>query len=170
MLQPTFHKTYDNESEELRAYNTVCNEILKIREFNKQYDDGTVTFHRKLWKHSDRDETKRRGLNSGFRYDDNEGINRRRKRNTINYPKAPESFDWRSFNVLTPVQDQGYSCQSCYAFSTTGAIEALFARNSKKLVKLSEQQILDCNFNDTSGNWGCNVKKKLHKSSVDSIL
>lgn len=115
-----------------------------------------MTFHRKLWKHSDISEAKRKSLNSGFRHDGNE-LKRRYKREAINYPKAPASFDWRNFSVLTPVQDQGYNCSSCYAFVATGALEALFARSTEKLVKLSEQQILDCNYNETAGNWGCDV-------------
>jgi len=35
-------------------------------------------------------------------------------------------------------------CRSCYAFSVTGAMEAMHALVTGRLVSLSEQNILDC--------------------------
>lgn len=153
--QPKFHKVYANKSEELKAATLVHNEFVKVREFNKKFDKGTVSFRRKLWKHSDCSAAKRKRLHSGFRHGNK--LKRRYKRDAIKYPEGPASFDWRNFSVLTPVQDQGFTCSSCYAFATTGALEALFARSTNQLVKLSEQQIIDCNFNAATGNWGCDV-------------
>jgi len=63
-----------------------------------------------------------------------------------------DSLDWTEQGVVTPIKDQG-QCGSCWAFSTTGALESGYALSGGSLVSLSEQQYVDC---DKFPNLGCN--------------
>ena len=66
---------------------------------------------------------------------------------------APSSYDWRNYNRVTAVKDQG-SCGSCWAFSAIGNIEGLYASVKGVLKNFSEQQLVDCDTSDSGCNGG----------------
>jgi C1A family cysteine protease len=65
----------------------------------------------------------------------------------------PTAFDWRDKKAVTPAKDQG-QCGSCWAFSTTEAVESAWFLAGNPLISLSPQQIVDCD--QGRGDQGCN--------------
>lgn len=62
-------------------------------------------------------------------------------------------IDWTASGAVTGVVDQ-MICGAGWATGVTGALEGMFSINTKNLVNLSIQQLVDCT--GAFGNYGCN--------------
>jgi len=68
----------------------------------------------------------------------------------------PDSVDWRTKKIITPVKDQG-GCGSCWAFAAVETIEAMLTQSTGKTVLLSSQNMVSCTPNPQhcGGTGGC---------------
>merc|ERR1712080_483350 len=71
-------------------------------------------------------------------------------------PNGPSHLDYRESGLVTPVKNQG-QCGSCWAFSSTGALEGMWKLGMGQSVSLSEQQLVDCGVGSCQGGYMTNA-------------
>jgi C1A family cysteine protease len=71
----------------------------------------------------------------------------------IDVSSLPSEVNWVTKGAVTDVKNQG-QCGSCWAFSTTGALEGMTFIKTGSLPTYSEQDLVDCSTSE--GNMGCN--------------
>lgn len=145
-------KVYDQE-EVLYRFRVFKQNSDWIEEFNSEGHSFVVGLNR----FADLTNTEFLERHTGFRSalvpNEEEGAEHLEEFSESEVMGAPSSVDWRTKGIVSRVKDQG-SCGSCWAFSTTGAVEGAWALSNSTLVPLSEQNLMDCSL--SYGNYGCN--------------
>ncbi|XP_045776735.1 uncharacterized protein LOC123875121 [Maniola jurtina] len=147
----TYKPDYINDHVEMvKRYEIFQNNVGKIHQLNTQ-ERGTARYAVTRFSDLTYEEFSQKylGLKPNLRENNQIPI----RKADIPQVHLPESFDWRHYNAVTEVKDQG-ACGSCWAFSVTGNIEGQWKMQSGQLVSLSEQELVDCDKLDQGCNGG----------------
>lgn len=139
LFKKTFNKTYTNEMEPVRK------SIFHVNYLNYKYKNyPTQTYKKKFFNiYSDKNINE---LSCHIPFENKNKTQKFKKRKfDYRYQNLPQSFDWRSYEVITSIKDQG-QCGSCWAFTTTALLEAgeIIREGKFSPIDLSEQNLIDC--------------------------
>merc|ERR1712151_193373 len=118
-----YNKTYESVEEFDHRFEQWLRVHMFIKVNNSSREATHVAGHNKF---SDWSEEEFKAM-MGLKSHESAGLDVPMKIPEVN-GDLPDSIDWRSENKVTAVKDQG-SCGSCWAFSTTVAIESAYAIN-----------------------------------------
>lgn len=138
-----YNKTYIHRDQERVAMKIFAQNKYKIALHNQRYERGLETFRMGTNRFSDMTLKQFSRVMNGYRRTRDKDI----KSATYIYPAnviAWRSVDWVKEGAVTQVKDQTLRCRSCWAFAATGALEGQHFRKDKRLVSLSEQNLIDC--------------------------
>lgn len=156
------NKTYADESEDNYRFKVFLNNKHLIAKHNRRQANGLHSYTIGLNKYADMTHQEFVRTMNGYRpqlrrtpelaNEFHEGVDKERRTLEDENFVMPKSVDWRQHGYVTPVKDQGH-CGSCWAFSSTGALEGQHFRRTGDLISLSEQNLVDCS--KKYGNMGC---------------
>lgn len=159
-----FNKIYADKHEDNYRFKLFLDSKHKIARHNQRHANGLHSYTLGLNKYADMSHREFVRTMNGYRphlkrtqdfQSEQEEVRRERREFHETNPKdieLPRSVDWRQHGYVTPVKDQGH-CGSCWAFSSTGALEGQHFRKTGDLISLSEQNLVDCS--KKYGNMGC---------------
>jgi cathepsin L len=152
-FKQTHGKVYESPNEEAIRFQIFADNLKKIKLHNYLHSKGLKSYTLGINKFADMEHSEFVQLMTGFKGQSNEARRGATFLSSNVKVDLPKEVDWRKHGYVTPVKNQG-QCGSCWAFSSTGALEGQNFRKTKKLVSLSEQNLIDCS--TKQGNQGCN--------------
>jgi len=134
----SFSKEYATEAEESRRFAIWAANLDMVETHNQEAAAGVHSYTMAVNQFSDLSYEEFEKTMLG--YQDDEAVD------SFQYfqeKETPEAIDYRDEGLVTEVKNQGH-CGSCWAFSATGGIEGVWAKQVNELISVSEQQLLDC--------------------------
>lgn len=138
--------SYDTDDEYNYRLGIFVQKDKEIQEINDSQDSFAVAHN-----YMSTLTTDEVNLMKGHKYDYEKSLDEEADIISLDDASYPESVNWVTQGKVNTVQNQG-QCGSCWAFSSIATIESASAIATGTLLKLSEQQLIDC---DTYAN-GCN--------------
>ncbi|KAG5443674.1 Digestive cysteine proteinase 3 [Clonorchis sinensis] len=145
-----FDRHYSDAKEYAERMDAFCRSFLRVREHNKAYEAGQVTFKTGINEFSDWLPKERENICGGHIPVNLSSHGGARFRKIAAPP--PKSIDWRKKGAVTSIRKQG-RCGSCWAFAAAAAVEGHTYIHNNQLETLSTQQLIDCSLE--YGNGGC---------------
>jgi cathepsin L len=151
---------YYNTWDERRTHETTF--YFNLHEIIRHNADQTQTYKKGVNQFTDMSEEE---VERFFGYNMAEAIENKKNRKSmpaldlnsmVPVDQLPESVDWRTKGIITPVKNQG-ACGSCWAFGAVACIESNVIQNTGKTVILSTQNVVSCSKNPQhcGGTGGC---------------
>jgi len=152
-FQKVFKKEYKTTEENLKRRLIWESNLKFVNKHNLEHSLGLHTFTVAINKYADMSNKEFVSVMNKFNMTGALNKNRNSQQYVPSNVEIPDSVDWRTKGYVNPIKDQG-QCGSCWAFTAVDSLEGQHFKNTGKLVSLSEQNLVDCSFNQ--GNEGCN--------------
>lgn len=146
-------KSYEHAAEEAKRKEIFKGHVKKIDFHNYLFEKGYKSFELGLNEYADLEHKEFVSIMNGYKMRPAGATGGATYMPPLTVTDLPKEVDWRKQGFVTDVKNQG-QCGSCWSFSSTGALEGQHYRRDKKLVSLSEQNLVDCSTD--YGNNGCN--------------
>ncbi|XP_069749961.1 cathepsin L-like isoform X2 [Narcine bancroftii] len=144
----TYKKLYDGEEEEENRFRIFEENLVRARKW-QQEDRGTAVYGVNKFSDMSDEEFDQFYLNPLIM--SNSSWPQEHDWDPEDAPLAnrsvPRCWNWRRMGIVTPVKNQR-RCGSCWAFGVTANVESLWALKTKRLISMSEQELLDCDTYD----------------------